>query len=70
MLCSLKGTILMMMNDWVDVCLVVGRKISIETLEGKILAIDASIWLTQFVMVRVGCIVIIMSLYRMGIGCS
>ncbi|KAL3929111.1 MAG: hypothetical protein SGBAC_012356, partial [Bacillariaceae sp.] len=25
-----------------------GRRISIETLEGKILAIDASIWLTQF----------------------
>lgn len=27
----------------------IGRRISIETLEGKILAIDASIWLTQFV---------------------
>ena len=27
----------------------IGRKISIETLEGKILAIDASIWLTQFI---------------------
>ena len=26
----------------------IGRRISIETLEGKILAIDASIWLTQF----------------------
>ena len=26
----------------------VGRRISIETLEGKVLAIDASIWLTQF----------------------
>lgn len=28
--------------------LISGRRISIETLEGKILAIDASIWLTQF----------------------
>lgn len=27
----------------------IGRRISIETLHGKILAIDASIWLTQFV---------------------
>ena len=27
----------------------IGRRISIETLEGKILAIDASIWLTQFI---------------------
>lgn len=26
----------------------IGRRISIETLEGKILAVDASIWLTQF----------------------
>lgn len=26
----------------------IGRRISIETLEGKVLAIDASIWLTQF----------------------
>ena len=25
-----------------------GRRISIETLSGKILAVDASIWLTQF----------------------
>ncbi|OEU05654.1 PIN domain-like protein, partial [Fragilariopsis cylindrus CCMP1102] len=29
----------------------VGRRISIETLEGQILAIDASIWLTQFLTV-------------------
>lgn len=28
-----------------------GRRISIETLEGKVLAIDASIWLTQFLSV-------------------
>ena len=28
-----------------------GRRISIETLEGQILAIDASIWLTQFLTV-------------------
>lgn len=27
----------------------VGRRVSIETLEGKILAIDASIWITQFI---------------------
>jgi hypothetical protein len=27
----------------------VGRRINIETLEGKILAIDASIWITQFI---------------------
>jgi 5'-3' exonuclease len=27
----------------------IGRRISIESLEGKILAVDASIWLTQFV---------------------
>ena len=27
----------------------IGRRISIETLEGKVLAIDASIWLTQFI---------------------
>ncbi len=27
----------------------VGRRIHIETLEGKILAIDASIWITQFI---------------------
>ena len=27
----------------------VGRKVSIETLSGKVLAIDASIWLTQFI---------------------
>lgn len=27
----------------------IGRRISIETLEGKILAIDMSIWLTQFI---------------------
>jgi DNA excision repair protein ERCC-5 len=26
----------------------IGRRVSIETLEGKILAVDASIWLTQF----------------------
>jgi len=26
----------------------IGRRISVETLEGKVLAIDASIWLTQF----------------------
>ena len=26
----------------------IGRRISIEVLEGKIIAIDASIWLTQF----------------------
>jgi len=26
----------------------IGRRISIETLEGKVLAVDASIWLTQF----------------------
>lgn len=26
-----------------------GHQINIETLEGKVLAIDASIWLTQFV---------------------
>ncbi len=26
----------------------IGRRISRETLEGKILAVDASIWLTQF----------------------
>ena len=29
----------------------IGRRISIETLEGQILAIDASIWLTQFLTV-------------------
>ena len=29
----------------------IGRRISIETLEGRILAIDASIWLTQFLTV-------------------
>ena len=29
----------------------IGRRISIETLEGKVLAIDASIWLTQFISV-------------------
>lgn len=27
----------------------VGRRVSIETLEGKTLAIDASIWITQFI---------------------
>eukprot|EP01041_Mallomonas_annulata_P004934 gene4934-9846_t len=27
----------------------IGRRVSVETLEGKILAIDASIWITQFV---------------------
>lgn len=27
----------------------VGRRVNIETLEGKILAIDASIWITQFI---------------------
>ena len=27
----------------------IGRRISIETLAGKVLAVDASIWLTQFV---------------------
>ena len=27
----------------------IGRRVSIETLEGKILAIDASIWITQFI---------------------
>lgn len=27
----------------------IGRRISIETLEGKALAIDASIWITQFI---------------------
>jgi DNA excision repair protein ERCC-5 len=27
----------------------VGRRISMETLEGKVLAIDASIWITQFI---------------------
>lgn len=26
-----------------------GRRVSIETLEGKTLAIDASIWITQFI---------------------
>ena len=29
----------------------IGRRISIETLEGQILAIDASIWLAQFLTV-------------------
>lgn len=27
----------------------IGRRVSIETLEGKTLAIDASIWITQFI---------------------
>lgn len=27
----------------------IGRRVSIETLEGKILAIDMSIWITQFI---------------------
>ena len=29
----------------------IGRRISIETLEGKILAIDASVWIVQFIKV-------------------
>lgn len=27
----------------------VGRRVSVETLEGKILAIDASVWIVQFI---------------------
>ncbi len=27
----------------------IGRRVSIETLEGKVLAIDMSIWITQFI---------------------
>ena len=27
----------------------VGRRVSIETLEGKVVAVDVSIWITQFV---------------------
>lgn len=27
----------------------IGRRVSVETLEGKTLAIDASIWITQFI---------------------
>jgi DNA excision repair protein ERCC-5 len=31
----------------------VGRKISLETLRGKVLAVDVSIWITSFVKVRI-----------------
>ena len=31
----------------------VGRKVSVETLNGKVLAIDASIWIAQFLNVRI-----------------
>ena len=30
----------------------IGRRVSIETLEGKTLAIDASVWIVQFIKVR------------------
>ncbi|KAG7357877.1 flap endonuclease-1 [Nitzschia inconspicua] len=38
-------------NLW-ELLLPIGRRISIESLEGQILAIDASIWLTQFLTIQ------------------
>lgn len=37
------------MKDLWQLLAPVGRRVSVESLEGKILAIDMSIWLTQFI---------------------
>jgi hypothetical protein len=38
-------------NSLIECLLLYGYRVSIETLDGKVVAVDASIWITQFIKV-------------------